>query len=862
MKISYLLALSLLFIAQPLQAKSVESTHKTSHADPGVINKERILYWLEKRGELVSQATDEQKNLALANYLANKSFTPKVLSSEFGKKFSAAKRFNSRQIRENILLNKELKQNQMARLLLQSLPAKEVETRVKILAVLVDFNDLKHNANGLTANDTDMFYDSYPSSHYNELLFSDSGFNGPSGSVIESAYQYYQHESGGKFFLSGQVNEWVTVANDASFYGGNNADDNDKNVSALVVEAVTQLVAGGLDLSEYDKTDFLDLDNDGNLNEPDGIIDHIMIFHASIGEEAGGGNLAEDAIWSHRSAVFNEAGQPMAIVGSEIRAFGYTINPIDAAPGVVVHEFGHDLGLPDEYDIAKSDIGSPISQWSVMASGSWLGSPAGSRPSAFSPWARDYLQARYQGNWINQQEVNLATLHSESFPLVSTVDHTAVNQIKVNLPPLQLDFPAPYKGEYQFYSNKGDMLENSMSFSVDLPAGPSTLTMFARWEIEKDYDYIQVLVNDIAVNGNKTQTGNPHYNGLGAYITGTSTSESDDDLELTFDLSAYEGQNVTIKINYVTDEFTGGYGFVTDEIKVTNGENEIVYIDGETENQVTLNGFSRLADKIEGLPHSYYVQVRSHTSVDSRLENVGYGAGVLLWYRNDNIADNKVDEHAGELFIGVVDADQNLVKSSSDNIQNSTFQLHDAAFGLDIQQPFPGDNHQEAVSSFSDEDDYSSPEQPESGIKLPIYGFGMNVDTQSSDSTTATITLTGPAEASDLVASFSTAINDLVVNFTSTAIGGDGQYHYAWDFGDNGSSSEQNPSHTYDQAGSYTVVLTLTDGLGVISRVTHNTTVNAAVVVVPPAKVKSSSGGGSIGFGLLFWLCLFRRVRR
>jgi len=869
MKISHLLSLSLLLNVLPLQATSLESSSKISngaHADPGVINKERILYWLEKRGELAAQATDEQKNRALANYLANKSFSPKVLSSAFGKKASAAKRFNSREIRENILLNKELKKNQIARSLLQSFPAAEVKTTVKILAVLVDFNDLKHDANGLAAKDTDMFYDSYPASHYNELLFSDSGFNGPSGNIIESAYQYYQHESGGQFFLSGQVNEWVTVANDASFYGGNNASDNDKNVAALVVEAVTQLVAGGLDLSEYDKTDFLDIDNDGNLNEPDGIIDHIMIFHASIGEEAGGGKLAEDAIWSHSSAVSDGAGQPMVIVGSEIKAYGYTINPIDAAPGVVVHEFGHDLGLPDEYDIDNSDIGAPISQWSVMASGSWLGSPAGSRPSAFSPWARDYLQARYQGNWINQQEVNLATLNSESFSLVSTVDHTAVNQIKVNLPLVQLDFPAAYEGEYQFYSNKGDMLENSMSFTVDLPAGASILSMFARWNIEEDYDYLQVLVNGTAIIGNKTKSGNPYYNGLGAYITGTSAidgDENDEELELTFDISAYANQSATIKINYVTDEFKGGYGFVADAITITSGSTKVISLDGETENQATLSGFKRLSNKIDALPHSYYVQLRSHTSVDSRLENVGYDAGVLLWYRNDNIADNKVDEHAGELFIGVVDADQNLVKASDGSIKNSTYQLHDAAFGLNIQRSFPEDNHPEAVSSFSDADDYSSPEQPESGITLPIYGFGMNIDSQSSDSTNATITLTGPAERSDLAVSFSTSVNNLVVNFTSTATGGNEQYSYAWDFGDSDSSSEKNPSHTYDKAGTYSVILSLTDGSLVTTRVTQSVTVTATVVVVPPTIVKSSGGGGggSVGFGLLFGLCLLRRTR-
>ena len=876
MKIPYLLGLLILSCHFPLQAKSTDEFKKLSQfspADIGVINKDRILYWLEKRGELPINATNEQKKLALTHYLTKKSFKPTVLPSVLSKKVSAAERFTSREFRESIGFNNELKKTQLAHALLQKKPAAEVETTVNILAILIDFNDLKHDNNGLSSNDTDMFYTSYSVEHYNELLFSSTGFDGPSGQNIESAFQYYQQESGQQFFFSGQVKGWVTAANDASYYGGNDEEtDNDKNVKELVIEAVTQLVADGLDLSDFDKTDLFDFDGDGNVNEPDGIIDHIMLFHASIGEEAGGGDLAEDAIWSHRSFVLNDAGtQAATIPGSTIKAFGYTINPIDAAPGVVVHEFGHDLGLIDEYDIDSSDIGAPVSEWSVMASGTWLGSPAGTRPSAFSPLARDYLQERYQGNWITQHEVDFDTLSNESISLVSTVDHTAVNQIKVNLPPLLLDFPSAYAGEYQFYSHEGHMLENSMSFSVNLPAGASTLSMKARWEIEQDYDYVQILVNNSPIKGNLTQNSNIYYPTLGEYISGDSADVigAEGDLkwvDLTFDLSSFAGQTVIIKFNYVTDQAEGGYGFVTDEIKVTNGVSEIIVIDGETDNQVTLNGFSRVSNKIDGLAHNYYIQLRSHTGVDSRLRNIGYDAGVLLWYRNDNIIDNKVDEHAGELFIGVVDADQNLVKASSGSIQNSSYQIHDAAFSLYDQNAFNGDDHTLASSLFSDADDYSSPGQPESGLILPKLNFSMKVDLQSSDSTSATVTLSSSIESSNLTASFTQSANELVVSFTSTVAGGDSQYTYAWDFGDSNISSVANPNHTYAQAGSYSVELTITDSSGLSTKTTRNVTVAVTpVVVVPtptPAKVQSSSGGGSIGFGLLLGLCLLRQIRR
>jgi PKD repeat protein len=64
------------------------------------------------------------------------------------------------------------------------------------------------------------------------------------------------------------------------------------------------------------------------------------------------------------------------------------------------------------------------------------------------------------------------------------------------------------------------------------------------------------------------------------------------------------------------------------------------------------------------------------------------------------------------------------------------------------------------------------------------------------------------------------AIFDFVVNanrsgqvsFTSESIGADS---YVWDFGDDeGTSTEENPSYTYEEEGTYTVTLTVTNGGG------------------------------------------------
>jgi len=1029
MKVKLLSSIALLscaFFVTAIEQKTAALIHSASKADLGVINKERIYYWLEKRGELAANATAKEKQQALANYLAKKSFTAKKLPGEIGRKVRLAEQtaINATKASSSNKINKaKLKTNSASQA-----NALQVTSEVKVLAVLIDFTDLKHDANGLTSSDTSMYYDDYSVEHYNGLLFSTSGYEGPSGQTLESAYQYYQQESGGSLAFTGNAVGWVTADNNAAFYGGNDAedDDNDLDVPALILEAVTKAVADlNVDLSEYDKSDFFDLDGDGNINEPDGIIDHVMVFHSSVGEEAGGGTLGDDAIWSHRFFVFDENNQPVNVPGSNVRLYGYTVTPIDAASGVVVHEFGHDLGVPDEYNTSNVSgaLGSPVSDWSLMASGSWVGSPAGSRPSGFSPYVKDIFQEKYQGNWINQQIVTLDDLESESIALVSANNHqNGVNQVKVNLPATQVDFGAPYTGNFQFYSNKGHMLNNELSFTAELPAGTSTLTMKARWNIEEDYDYVQVRVNDTVVAGNHTRASNPlsGFGNVTHYITANSANITGAEgdlgwLDLSFDLSTFQNQTATVKIVYVTDQAASEYGFVADDINISNNASTIYSNSGESESGYSLNGFSRIGATIDGDSHNYYAQLRSHQGTDASLNGSAYDAGLLVWYRNDGIENNEVNEHPGEVFIGVVDADQNLIKSGSSN-RGTASQIRDAAFSLFDQTPANGDSHLSANSKFSDINDYSSPQQPESGLKLPKLGLSIELTDQSSNSSTGNILLTksnvtditveqeglqitlsvedadidsnstfnwnmgdgtlltgttvthtyveqgnydisvvyqtaagqkdlsyaiavgeiiegeiefsaegssftftpvltggfgslddftyrwdfGDSSNTDstqtpshdyetsgdftvtltvtdatlqsfifttsvtientLAANITESITNLRVVFAANASGGDGQNIYAWDFGDDSTSSIENPTHTYSSAGTYTVTLTVTDASNSAIVSSKNITVTAPVVTTPSTTTSSSSGGGSIGgFSLLLLLLPLRR---
>ena len=51
----------------------------------------------------------------------------------------------------------------------------------------------------------------------------------------------------------------------------------------------------------------------------------------------------------------------------------------------------------------------------------------------------------------------------------------------------------------------------------------------------------------------------------------------------------------------------------------------------------------------------------------------------------------------------------------------------------------------------------------------------------------------------------------LSVSFTGSATGGQSPYSYSWNFGDGGASTDQNPTHVYTVAGTYSATLAMTD---------------------------------------------------
>ncbi|UTM58757.1 immune inhibitor A [Photobacterium sp. CCB-ST2H9] len=839
------------------------SGYAQTPVDMGVVNEDKLIEMLVRNGVVDAGASEEQKRHALDQYLENKIRSGFKGDAQFGKQ-ALEKRAK---VLKTIQKNKGM---QRANIFALDVSQKRTD---KVLALLIDFPDLPWNDNKLTKEHTEMLYDSYEAAHYQDLLFSGTGYTGPNGENFISMRQYYEQESGDTYSVMGQAAGWYHASKNAAFYGGNSpTTDNDMNAQELVREALNQLAQDpNINLADYDVEDRYDYDGDGNYREPDGVIDHLMVFHSSVGEEAGGGVLGKDAIWSHR---FN-LGQPHILAGTksnvperfngQYAAFDYTIQPIDAAAGVCAHEYGHDLGLPDEYDTQYTGKGEPVSYWSIMSSGSWAGKIGGTQPTAFSSWSKQFLQQSIGGHWVNDQQVSLSDLENSprEFTLFQTTDTKLPNMVKVTLPNKRIETLKPFEGQYSFHSGKGDDLKNSMSRKLVIPAGTKVTLKFKTWyQIEKDYDFARVLINGQQISGNITSMDDPYKTGLVPAIGGDSNGW----IDAEFDLSQWAGQEVTLGFDYVTDGGLAMEGMYLDNL-VLDVDGAVTAIDdGESGSTFAFNGY-KLSDGYHDAAHYYLLQWRSHTGVDEGLANIKrmgqimtFEPGLVVWYVDESLTDNWVGKHPGEGWLGVVDADQNaLVWANSGQAAQTRFQVRDAAFSLNDQTPLrlvdsTGDVLEDTSlignANFSDAEDYTSPTVPDAGRKLTEFGLMIDVVQQGQNNEFGVVRLSKVGSQNEApTASFELKVDGLSVSAKNLSVDTDGEIiSHQWDFGNGKYSNEAAPSWQYQQAGTYTVSLTVTDDKGATDTYSYSVTVE-----VPNALPEASASYFHVGRWVTMW---------
>lgn len=129
----------------------------------------------------------------------------------------------------------------------------------------------------------------------------------------------------------------------------------------------------------------------------------------------------------------------------------------------------------------------------------------------------------------------------------------------------------PHSGSYAFWSNKSDESDMTLTRSFDLSGvnGPVTLSYWAWYDVEKDYDYIfleastdgqqwRILTTPSCTNNN------PAGNSYGCGYNGQSSGW----IQETVDLSQYVGDKVWLRFEYITDAAVTGNGFLVDDISI------------------------------------------------------------------------------------------------------------------------------------------------------------------------------------------------------------------------------------------------------------------------------------------------------
>jgi immune inhibitor A len=638
------------------------------------------------------------------------------------------------------------------------------------------FNGPLHNAipaPDRSKDNSTVWQPNYDRAHYQDVYFG----NG------ESLKTYYERQSSGRYSVDGQVTDWVKVQYNEARYGRSDGFPCASNVCSntwfLIQDAINTWVAGrkaagatdaqiAEELATYDTWDRNDYDHDGNFNERDGYIDHFQVVHSGGDQADGDPHQGEDAIWSHRWKAFQNligTGGPAFNKdgGTQIGETGlwvadYTIQPENGGVSVFAHEYGHDLGLPDHYDTSGGGENG-VNWWTIMGQ-SRVSAPEdqaiGTRPADLGAW--DKLQL----GWLDYEIVPAG--QTRTLELGPHEYNSAKAQgVVVPLPQKTVvtDLGAPAAGTKQWWSGTDDDYEATLSRQVAVPAGSPTLTFQARWNIEDcgpdPCDYAFVEVDD--GTGWKAIPGSITKAAEGNGIDGESGW-----VPATFNLSAFAGRTVGLRLHYRTDGAVQGNnedavaGFFADEFVLTGA-----FTDGAENgnNGWTPDGFAAVgATKSELFDHYYVASNRTYASFDKYMrsgpynfgfpdrpdwvEHFPYQDGLLVSYWDTSFSDNNTSEHPGNGEVLPIDANPRAVYRLDGKPWRPRIQGYDAPFSLQKSDSFTLHAQetgqasyirgQAAVPAFDDRRSYWDPAIPTAGVKVPNEGVRIQVQRQEGTS--------------------------------------------------------------------------------------------------------------------------------
>ncbi len=314
---------------------------------------------------------------------------------------------------------------------------------IETVAILVQFTDNRAD----TLNNTPARYDS--------MFYSTGVYYGQYR--MGSLNDFFKENSYDDTDVSGGIagNRWYMSNHTYSYY-----DDNNYMLSTgyQLARDAAILVDGSVNFNDYD------FNNDGH-------IDGVFVIHAGPGAEDTGN---QHQCWSHAIPNFNYTTNDGVIIDGatnvpEINLVTPSLDTTLCCIGVMCHELGHIVGLPDLYDGSRNTWG--VGYWSLMGYGAW---GAGGN----TPWSPSHADAwcKKEVNWlslipITSNTFGLRILDLETHPAAYRVwRNGAINDtffILENRQNIGFDSPLPGEGlliwhfdpRYSAYHNKLDLEE-------------------------------------------------------------------------------------------------------------------------------------------------------------------------------------------------------------------------------------------------------------------------------------------------------------------------------------------------------------------------------------------------------------------
>ncbi|HEX5641199.1 MAG TPA: immune inhibitor A domain-containing protein [Thermoleophilia bacterium] len=643
----------------------------------------------------------------------------------------------------------------------------ELEGEDPVWTMLGEFADFPHNniaePNRAYDNST-IWVQDFSRDYFNELLYDDS-------SGANSMRNYFLEQSSGRYGVYGDATDWVTVPEGYLYYDDSvGGEDTSTNVWLLLQDMADgwyedQIAAGRTPaeidayLAQFDLLDRYDYDGDGEFKEPDGYIDHFQALHAGEGEEAGGGALGADAIWSHswyaNYADIDKTGpSPDYLLGglkigdTNYWIGDYTIQPENGGVGVFTHEFSHDLGVPDLYDYNYLENSTGF--WTLMSSGSWLSDGAydiGSKPGHLGAWEKFLL------GWLDY-DVAIAGDTAQTVLGPSEYNSSEKQALFVVLPEYQVTevIGAPYAGTMFYFSGSANNLNNKMTKAFTLGAG-STLAAKVNYGIEEGYDFANVIAS---TDGGATWRTVPtnlsnssvEANGIEGFSGGW--------VDLTADLSTFTG-DVMLGFQYRSDGGVNYDGFMVDDIQITGQA-----LDGaETDAGWTYDGFRATTGTEEKTYTHYYIAENkvywgydytlkvgpynfgflNNPNLQNYVERFPYQDGMLVSYWNTRYANNDTDpSRPGTGMLLYVDAHPQALKRPDGAVWRNRVQTFDSTFSLARTDAITLHYNSKAatykslpaVRTFNDLTTYYDMKNPYGSVKLPKTGTKIRIDGVSS----------------------------------------------------------------------------------------------------------------------------------